>query len=163
MNPRAGSNAFPTFTTIAAAVINADAGDTIYVAPGVYYEDVIIGKQLSLVGAGSDKSIINALNKPNGIYIDGLDNPGLSTVVVTGFTIKNANFEGILVTNASLVTIFENEVIDNDKALILMPTESCPGQPAFESPPITALPSKERALESAFSILYPEHIASATW
>jgi parallel beta-helix repeat protein len=133
VNPRAGSNAFPTFTTIAAAVTNADAGDTIYVAPGVYYEDVVIGKQLSLVGAGSDKSIINALNKPNGIYIDGLDNPGLSTVVVTGFTIKNANFEGILVTNASLVTIFENEVIDNDKALILMPTESCPGQPAFET------------------------------
>ena len=60
MNPRVESNAFPTFPTIAAAVINADAGDTIYVAPGVYYEDVIIGKQLSLVGAGSDKSIINA-------------------------------------------------------------------------------------------------------
>ena len=72
VNPRAGSNAFPTFTTIAAAVINADAGDTIYVAPGVYYEDVIIGKQLSLVGAGSGRSIINALNKPNGIYIDAL-------------------------------------------------------------------------------------------
>src|ERR1700722_7423810 len=71
VNPPAASNVFPTFTTIAAAVINADAGDTIYVAPGVYYEDVIIGKQLSLVGAGSGRSIINALNKPNGIYIDG--------------------------------------------------------------------------------------------
>jgi parallel beta-helix repeat protein len=131
VNPPAASNAFPTFTTIAAAVINADAGDTIYVAPGVYYEDVIIGKQLSLVGAGSGRSIINALNKPNGIYIDGLDNPGLNRAVVTGFTIKNANFEGILVTNASLVTIFQNEVIDNDKALI--PPETCPGQPAFET------------------------------
>ena len=33
VNPPAASNVFPTFTTIAAAVINADAGDTIYVAP----------------------------------------------------------------------------------------------------------------------------------
>ena len=131
VNARAASNAYPTFTTIKAAVINADTGDTIYVAPGVYYEDVIIAKQLSLVGAGPGRSIINALNKPNGIYIDGLDNPGLSRVVVTGFTIENANFEGILVTNASLVTIWQNEVIDNDKALI--PPETCPGQPNFET------------------------------
>jgi len=131
VNARAASNAYPTFTTIKAAVINADTGDTIYVAPGVYYEDVIIAKQLSLVGAGPGRSIINALNKPNGIYIDGLDNPGLSRVVVTGFTIENANFEGILVTNASLVTIWQNEVIDNDKALI--PPETCPGQPPFET------------------------------
>jgi parallel beta-helix repeat protein len=130
VNPRAASNAYPTFTTIKAAVINADTGDTIYVAPGVYYEDVIIGKQLSLVGAGPGRSIINALNKPNGIYIDGLDNSGLSRVVVTGFTIENANFEGVLVTNASLVTIWQNEVIDNDKALT--PSGTCL-QPPFET------------------------------
>jgi parallel beta-helix repeat protein len=74
---------------------------------------------------------ISALNKPNGIYVDGLDNPGFSRVLVTGFTIENANFEGILVTNASLVTIWQNEVIDNDKALI--PPETCPGRPPFET------------------------------
>ena len=129
VNPHSTSNA--AFTTITAAIANADPGDTIYVAPGVYYENVIIGKQLSLVGSGPGRSIINALNKPNGIYIDGMDNPGLSRVVVTGFTIENANFEGILVTNASLVTIWQNEVIDNDKALI--PPETCPGQPPFET------------------------------
>jgi parallel beta-helix repeat protein len=133
VNPRGASNAYPTFTTIALAIIHADSGDTIYVAPGVYYEDVIIGKQLSLVGAGPGRSIINALKKPNGIYIDGLDNSGLSRVVVTGFTIENANFEGILVANASLVTIWQNEVIDNDKSLSLGPPETCPGQPPFET------------------------------
>ena len=78
MNPHAASNAFATFTTIAAAVINADPGDTIYVAPGVYYEDVIIGKQLSLVGAGSDRSIINALNKPTVSTSMGWTIPGLA-------------------------------------------------------------------------------------
>jgi parallel beta-helix repeat protein len=129
VNPHSTSNA--AFTTITAAIANADPGDTIYVAPGVYYENVIIGKQLSLVGSGPGRSIINALNKPNGIYIDGMDNPGLSRVVVTGFTIEKAQFEGILVTNASLVTIWQNEVIDNDKNLI--PPETCPGQPPFET------------------------------
>jgi hypothetical protein len=80
---------------------------------------VIIGKPLSLVGAGCGRSIINAVRLPTGIYIDGIDNPGLSKVVVTGFTIENANFEGILITNGSFITIWENEVINNNKSLDL--------------------------------------------
>ena len=106
--------------------------DTINVAPGIYMEDVIIQTPLSLVGAGRGQSIINAVSLSNGIYIDGIDNPGLSKVVVTGFTIENANFEGILVTNASFVTIWDNEVINNDKSLNISVPE-CPGQPLFET------------------------------
>jgi hypothetical protein len=106
--------------------------DTINVAPGIYMEDVIIQTPLSLVGAGPGKSIINAAQKANGIYIDGLDNPGLSKVVVTGFTIENANFKGILVTNASSVTIWKNEVVDNDKNLNSS-VPACPGLPPFET------------------------------
>jgi nitrous oxidase accessory protein NosD len=71
-------------------------GDTIQVAPGTYSEDVIIGKSLSLIGASSANTIIDAKGQANGVYIDGLDNPSLSEVVVTGFTVQNANFEGIL-------------------------------------------------------------------
>jgi Right handed beta helix region len=124
VNPGGTSGAY---TTIGAAVAKASAGDTIYVAPGTYHEDVKIGMQLSLVGAGCGRSVINANCLSNGIYIDGIDNPGLSKVVVTGFTIENANFEGILVTNASFVTISGNEVIHND--LVLNPTgPECPGQ-----------------------------------
>jgi parallel beta-helix repeat protein len=118
------------YSTIGAAVAKASAGDTIYVAPGIYHEDVKIGMQLSLVGTGWGRSVINAIGLSNGIYIDGIDNPGLSKVVVTGFTIENANFEGILVTNASFVTIRGNEVIHND--LVLNPM-GCPGQPSFEA------------------------------
>ena len=109
---------------IGAAVMKAYADftldgiiDTINVAPGIYVEDVIIRTPLSLVGAGRGQSIINAIGLSNGIYIDGLENPGLSKVVVTGFTIGNANFEGILVTNASFVTIWDNQVINNDRNL----------------------------------------------
>jgi hypothetical protein len=127
VNPDGKSGAY---SSIEAAVVKASAGDTIYVAPGVYHEDVIIGKQLSLLGAGRGKSIINAVGLSNGIYIDGLDNPGLSKVVVTGFTVENANFEGILITNASFVTIWENTVMHNDVALN---PNGCTGQPQFET------------------------------
>ena len=119
------------YATIGAAVGAAQAGDIIYVAPGRYPEDVTIGKPLSLVGSGRGRSVINAIGLSNGIYIDGFDHPGLSKVVVTGFTVENANFEGILVTNASSVIIAENEVIHND--LLLNPDGKCPGQPAFET------------------------------
>ena len=127
VNPGGAPSAY---STIGAAVAKASAGDTIYVAPGTYHEDVIIGKQLSLVGAGCGRSTINAIGLSNGIYIDGIDNSSLSKVVVTGFTIENANFEGILVTNASFITIWGNEVIHND--LVLNPT-GCPNLPPFET------------------------------
>jgi hypothetical protein len=91
------------YSTIGAAVVQARMDyigsgtiDTINVAPGTYHEDVTIGTPLSLVGSGCGRSIINAIGLSNGIYIDGIDNPGLSKVVVTGFTIENANFEGNL-------------------------------------------------------------------
>ena len=61
--------------------------------------------------------IMNETGKANGVYIDGRDNPGLRQVVVAGFTIQNAKFEGILVTNASSVTISDNRVDSNDLAL----------------------------------------------
>jgi len=120
------------FATIGAAVSAAAANDTINVAPGTYKEDVIIGKPLSLIGANSQWTIINAVGLSNGVYIDGLDNPGLNNVVVSGFTVENANFEGILIASASGVTVANNIVMHNDKSL--NPTEeTCPGQPIFET------------------------------
>jgi hypothetical protein len=102
------------------------------VAAGTYTEDVVIGKTLSLVGASRNTTIIDATGLSNGVYIDGLDNAGLSNVVVTGFTVENANFEGILVTNASNVTVWGNIVANNDKSLEPA-IPACPGIPAFET------------------------------
>ena len=120
------------FAKIGLAVSTAKPNDIIKVASGTYKEDVVIGEPLSLVGANPRSTIIDATGLPNGIYIDGLDNPGLSNVVVTGFTVKNAKYEGILVTNASGVTILGNMVLYNDQNL--QPSiPACPGQPAFET------------------------------
>lgn len=120
------------FATIGAAVSAASSGDTIQVAQGIYKEDVILGKSLSLVGKNSANTIIDATGLANGIYIDGLDHANLSKVVVTGFTVENANFEGILITDASLVTIQGNHVTNNDRGLDFA-TSSCPGLPDFET------------------------------
>jgi Right handed beta helix region len=120
------------FSTITAAVAAASPNDTVNVAAGTYAEDVVIGKALSLVGASRSTTIIDATGLSNGVYIDGLDNAGLSNVVVTGFEVENANFEGILITNASAVTVWNNHVLNNDKSLEPA-IPACPGIPAFET------------------------------
>jgi Right handed beta helix region/K319L-like, PKD domain len=111
-------------------VAAASAGDTISVAAGTYKEDVSIKAPLSLIGAGSASTIIDATGLDNGIVVDGSGAQGLSKVVISGFTIQNANLQGILVQNASSVTIWNNQVLSNDKNLNIsgsMPT--CPGLP----------------------------------
>jgi nitrous oxidase accessory protein NosD len=117
------------YATIAAAVAAAPPGGTIVVAPGTYKETVVIGKSLSLIGSNSSNTIIDATGLSNGIFIDGLHNPGLSDVVVSGFTLENANFEGALIVNVSDVTLRGSHVRNNNKS-VTGPT--CPGLPDFE-------------------------------
>lgn len=106
-------------TTITAAVNAASAGDTILVAPGTYKEDVHIKQSVSLIGANR-WTVIDASGLPNGIFIDGMASApasGVWHVVVSGITVRNANFEGILVANASDVSLIGNRITGNDKAL----------------------------------------------
>lgn len=89
---------------------------------------------LSLIGADATKVIINATGLGVGIYVDGIDNASLSNVLVSGFTVENANFEGILVTNASAVTIASNIVMKNNLGLVVAAAgNTCPNIPAFET------------------------------
>jgi hypothetical protein len=118
-------------TTIGAAITAASAGDTIQVAAGTYKEDVTINKTLALIGAGSATTIIDATGLVNGINVDGsasAPNTGVSGVVVSGFTVENANYQGILVQNATMVTISSNQVLNNNKSLDLSgDAPTCPG------------------------------------
>ncbi|HEY4115704.1 MAG TPA: right-handed parallel beta-helix repeat-containing protein [Rhizomicrobium sp.] len=120
------------YKRIAQAVAAAAPGDTITVASGTYREDVVIGKPLQLIGENSATTVINARGKANGLNVDGLDNPGLANVTISGFTVARANFEGILVTNASNVTVQNNQVIHNNQSLDTQ-NAACPGLPAFET------------------------------
>ena len=78
VNPKGSKGCF---SLISAAVAAAAPNDTIQVAHGTYREMVIVGKSLSLIGAGPTHTIIDATGKCtviggynycNAIYIDGM-------------------------------------------------------------------------------------------
>jgi nitrous oxidase accessory protein NosD len=116
VNPRGTSGCKSTIT---AAVNAAASGDTVWIAPGTYAEEVVIKQSISLLGS-NQATIIDATGLPNGIFIDGMASApgiGVSSVVISGITVRNANFEGILVANASDVSLTGNLVMGNDKSL----------------------------------------------
>lgn len=119
--------------SINAAIAAAGPNDTVTVARGTYAEDVVIDKPLALIGAGSQNTIIDASGLDNGINVDGHNNAGLAHVVVSGFTVANANFQGILVTDARDVTIRDNHVTGNDRSLEPFHAGGpvCPGLPSY--------------------------------
>lgn len=133
-NPKSGC-----YTTVGGAVSAAAPGDTIQVAAGRYAEDVHVLQPVSLIGAGAKWTVIDAKGLANGIFIDGglstKITPGSNTLIgvtVTGFTVQNANFEGILVANASNITLWGNLVTGNNRALDIS-NMTCPGIPSFET------------------------------
>ena len=122
-------------STISAAVAAASPGDVIQVSQGTYKEAVVITKTLSLVAASGSHPTIDATGLPNGIFVNGFTTApplGISNVLVSGFTVENANFEGILVVSGSNVTITGNHVLNNNKALDI-DNGTCPGIPPFET------------------------------
>jgi parallel beta-helix repeat protein len=114
------------YTTISDAVAAASPNDLILVGPGTYKEYVIITKPLSLTGI---QATINAEGLSRGIFVNGMAAPNLSEVHISGFTVKKANFEGILIANASAVSVSNNTVINNNQALT---NGTCPGIEGFE-------------------------------
>ena len=123
------------YTTISAAVTAAAAGDIVQVEAGMYFEQVTITKPLSLMATTSGIVTINATNKDFGIFVNGMaaaPEPGVYGVVISGFQVLFAKYEGILVANAGDVTITGNHVALNNTALDPA-SESCPGIPAFET------------------------------
>jgi hypothetical protein len=124
------------YTTIAAALIaSATTGDVIQVNQGTY-APVTINKSVTLTAAPNAKPVINASGKPNGIVVRGgaaSPNSVLTNVVVAGFEVQGAEFEGILVVNAANVTLLDNYVHGNDRALDPS-AGTCPGLPAMTEP-----------------------------
>ncbi len=105
------------YSSIGAAVAAPGTNNVIRVARGTYHEDVVIAKSLSLLGENPENTVIDATGLLNGVNVDGYGNAGLAHVIVAGFTVQNADAQGILVTNASDVTISGNHLTGNDAAL----------------------------------------------
>jgi parallel beta-helix repeat protein len=95
--------------TIGHAVSTADPGAIVLVGPGTYPESVAIGTRVMLLG---QHSVIDATGHTNGIAVSG---PGSSGTVIQGFTVENANAEGILATATSHLMLKANTIVSNDK------------------------------------------------
>ena len=120
------------YATIGAAVSHASAYDVIHVKPGTYTEFVTIGIPLSILGDGAGNTTIDATGLAHSIFVDGFDHPGLHDVTIAGLTVRNAQFEGILIVSAWDVIVRDNRILDNDKSSGLNFTGApmgCPDQP----------------------------------
>jgi len=73
------------YITIQAAIDNATTGDTIFVDPGTYTENIMISKSLQLMGSGSDVTVIEDRGEAGAIvYINA------NWVNISGFLINNS-------------------------------------------------------------------------
>jgi parallel beta-helix repeat protein len=85
---------------LSGAVSRAAPGDTVIALPGVYHGGVVLAKTVNLRGEHAVIDAASAANG-NGVQITG---PGGSGSTVEGFTIRDAEFEGILVGTAPVAT-----------------------------------------------------------
>ncbi|MCK5030887.1 MAG: hypothetical protein KAR64_05430, partial [Thermoplasmatales archaeon] len=99
------------FTCIQDAIDAATLGDTIYVRLGVYYENLVVNKTISLVGEDKNTTIINGNN--SGYYTILIQDSGVN---ISGFTIQNSTVGVYVAVNKSINnTIIRNNIITNNK------------------------------------------------
>jgi parallel beta-helix repeat protein len=121
-----GSNANPCTQaapcqTIGFAVSKAHAGDTVMVEKGTYQQFVLVKKRLRIIGVGGPVDDLKGRN--NGFNIVGAKAAG---TVISGFTIENATFEGIIAAKTSHLMISNNVVKHNDLGVhAKSPTGEC--------------------------------------
>jgi len=95
------------YPTIQGAIDNANNGDLIFVRSGVYPEEITVDKRVSLLGQDRETTIIDASGKVSGINITS-DN-----VTLSGFTVQNSSWFGILV-QSSYCFLSNNTLRENN-------------------------------------------------
>lgn len=95
-------NGNANFSNIQDAIDNAITGDIIYVKNGIYYENIVIDKKITLTGENSTKTIIDGRLAGNTIKINSND------VKIQNFTIQNS---GIYFPNSGINITSKNNII----------------------------------------------------
>ena len=97
------------------AIAAAPRGGTVIVCGGTYKVQAVVTKSLALIGRGNatidakgQKPISKKLPGGSGVVVYGTRN-----VEVTGFTVKNAGFDAILVARSRRVLVSHNLLKDN--------------------------------------------------
>jgi len=108
------------YSTIQAAIDAPETlnGHTIYAKAGIYYEHVVMGKSVSLFGAGKFNTIIDGSGTGKVIYITA------AKVTITSFTIKRSgpSFAAGIYISSSNNSICSNIIRDNADGIWLKPS-----------------------------------------
>jgi len=106
------------YTTIQAAIDNANPGDTIYVWAGTYYENIVVNKTVTLIGNGSEDTIIDGGGVGDVMMITA------DWVNVRGFKLINSGngpslppYGGIELYDVENVTILNNNCSNNGNGI----------------------------------------------
>jgi nitrous oxidase accessory protein len=123
------------YTKIQDAVDNASTGDTVFVYRGVYYENIIVNKSISLMGENRSNTFIWNIQPDNsetilissdnvsvsrfGIFNSSCSRPGINILSSKHSLVSECNFylnyqEAILVQNSEDVTITKCHLEENN-------------------------------------------------
>jgi parallel beta-helix repeat protein len=107
------------FSRIQDAIDEAQLGDTIYVQTGIYYENLLVSKSVSIFGENKSTTIIDGSNAGTVVLIMS------NETVVKGFTIRNGE-NGVSVSESSNCLVEDNIVIDNtERGILISRSENC--------------------------------------
>jgi parallel beta-helix repeat protein len=96
------------YPTIQAAVDHAAIGDTVQVAPGIYYEHVYVNKSVTIAGENPQTTIVDGTANGTIFDLDG------SNIYISGFTIRNAGNSGNAITSSKETVTNDNDWISNN-------------------------------------------------
>ena len=144
----AGYPVYIKYSSIQEALNNASPGDTILVSAGIYYENVVVNKSLSLIGENSETTLIDGNSignvmsitasnvnimdfsvqnsatafKSGGIYMSSWGNNVSHNVVKNSLGVPEAC--GIWLDNSSHNTVYDNSIFSNGLAGIYLEDSS---------------------------------------
>lgn len=103
--PWDGTSEHP-YQNITSGIEHAGLGDTIFVYSGVYCENVVIDKTVSLIGQNRTSTIIDGNNIGNSVTIWATNN-----VTISCFTIRNGSSSGIEIGEGSHGNLINDNII----------------------------------------------------
>src|ERR1700761_2871672 len=100
------------YTKINAAIAAANSGDTISIAAGTYFENVVVtDKNLTITGYSEDYTVIDGGYKGTTLTISGASS-ATNTVTLNKLTLTHGSASGLAINSAG-VTLFKVVVISN--------------------------------------------------